>query len=324
MTSEVADHYRGVRVLVLGAGGFIGRTVACRLKNTGADLFIAVRNAGLMSSEFSAVNVVEIDLLDFAAIPDVIRDIAPCIVFNLAGYGVDRSERDENISWRLNAKLPPLLVDVIDSIRASRWEWQRIVHVGSALEYGESNGDLSETTIAQPTTLYGRSKLAGTHALKQRSEALGIPNLTARLFTVYGPGEHPGRLLPALLETARMGASLELTAGVQQRDFSYVDDVSEGLLRLGVARTLPGEIVNLATGRLTSVRHFAETAARILEIPPDRLHFGRLPTRGEEMAHAPVSITRLKEVTSWVPSTSIEEGIKRTMQTVSGIDSGIV
>jgi nucleoside-diphosphate-sugar epimerase len=71
--------------------------------------------------------------------------------------------------------------------------------------------------------------------------------------------------------------------------------------------------VNLATGRLTSVRSFAETAAQVLSVPPERLEFGAIPTRAEEMEHAEVTVERLRRMIGWVPSTAIEDGIRRTL-----------
>ncbi|UCC53279.1 MAG: SDR family oxidoreductase [Anaerolineaceae bacterium] len=160
---------------------------------------------------------------------------------------------------------------------------QDVVHVGSALEYGSISGKLSEDSKPNHTTLCGISKLAGIHALATCCQIHGIKGLTVRLFTVYGPGEHPGRLLPSIMDAAGTGNSLSLTPGRQRRDFTYVEDVAEGLLCLGLSEAKSGEIVNLATGTLTSVRDFAETEARILGISRDALKFGETPTRKEEM-----------------------------------------
>jgi nucleoside-diphosphate-sugar epimerase len=140
-----------------------------------------------------------------------------------------------------------------------------------------------------------------------------MKGLTARLFTVYGPGEHEGRLLPSLLETAKTGKPLRLTAGQQRRDFTYVEDAADGLLRLGLSASEPGEVVNLATGTLNSVRAFAGIAADELEIPPDKLQFGAIPVRGEEMKHSEVSVKRLLLLTSWIPPTTITQGIQKTV-----------
>jgi nucleoside-diphosphate-sugar epimerase len=212
----------------------------------------------------------------------------------------------------------------LSRVPAARWQGQRIVHTGSALEYGTSTGDLSEASTPAPTTLYGQTKLAGTRSLQRDSRSMKLNSVTARLFTVYGPGEHAGRLLPSLLEAARNGNPVDLTEGKQQRDFTYVEDVVEGLLRLGITNTLPGDIVNVATGHLTSVRQFVETAARIMGIPDDHLHFGDLPTRVEEMQHKPVAVHKLKQLTSWIPSISIAEGIKLTCQRTSETRGGNV
>ena len=87
--------------------------------------------------------------------------------------------------------------------------------------------------------------------------------------------------------------------------------MAEGLLRLALAAPDPGDVVNLATGTLTPVRGFVETAARVMGIPGERLRFGALPTRGEEMAHDPVRIERLRRLTGWSPAIGIEDGIAR-------------
>ena len=136
--------------------------------------------------------------------------------------------------------------------------------------------------------------------------------LTARLFTVYGPGEHSGRLLPSLIHAAEAGTAIDLTEGSQERDFTYVEDVAEGLLRLAESDFEPGEVVNLATGRLTSVREFVLTAAEELGLSDEQLRFGALSTRDEEMAHAPVSVDRLAELLGWLLPTSVREGIRKT------------
>jgi nucleoside-diphosphate-sugar epimerase len=70
--------------------------------------------------------------------------------------------------------------------------------------------------------------------------------------------------------------------------------------------------VNLATGRLTAIREFVETAAQVLDIDPERLQFGSFPMRAGEMHHLPVTVQRLDELTGWRPATRIAEGIART------------
>lgn len=313
---EETASYRGVTVAVLGATGFIGRWVARHLSESGADVVAIVRDASALprSTRQALARTVEADLSTKSAVRDAIGVVRPAIVFNLAGYGVDRGERNERLAQTINAELPAWIVETFP-VPDDGWTGQRIVHTGSALEYGEIRGDLAEDSRPNPTTLYGRTKLAGTLAFAQACVNRGMRGLTARLFTVYGSGEHPGRLLPTLMQAARSSESIPMSAGLQRRDFTYVEDVAEGLLRLGHCTTArPGEIVNLATGRLTTVRNFATDAARVLGIRPERLAFGALPTRSEEMEHDPVSIARLRRLIDWVPTTGIADGVARSAE----------
>lgn len=315
------EKYRDKRIIVLGSAGFIGRWVARGLSAAGADLYLPVRNVEAANRVFGAFGIsgeiFETDLMEFEGVRRLIREVRPSATFNLAGYGIDRSEKDEKIAREINSLLPLRLCEAISETKDSEWAGLDLIHAGTAMEYGAARGDLSEDSEMAPTTVYGRTKLGGSSSLAEGSRLHDIRAVTARLFAVYGPGEMPGRLLPALLEMRDSPGDLELTEGRHKRDFTFVEDVSEGILRLGLAACRPGEAVNLATGVLTSIREFAETAARVIGIGAERLVFGALPTRPEEMDHDPVSIVRLKTLTGWSPSTSIEDGVRKTASFVS-------
>lgn len=303
--------YRGVRVMVLGASGFIGRWLSRALAAEGASLHLVVRDGSALGGERGDADVSVADLSRSDAITDVVARARPSVVFNLAGYGVDPTEREPSTAAALNGAMPARLAEAIATHGDRTWAGQQVVHVGSALEYGTAGGDLAESTVATPTTLYGITKLDGTTQLHAAAVRLGVRAVTARLFTVYGAGEHAGRLLPSLVAAAKTAAPIPLTSGLQQRDFTYVDDVVSGLLRLGLLADADQGPVNVATSRLTTVRKFVETAATVLGIAHERLVFGALPTRTEEMHHEPVSIARLRALTGWVPETTIARGLER-------------
>lgn len=315
-TIDVA--YRGVPALVLGASGFIGAWTVRALRARGAAVTVAVRDAARAAAALGEavrdVRVIVADLGRSGAAGQLVDTARPAVVFNLAGYGVDRSERDPALMAALNARLVGELCARIGAEPDHGWAGLRLVHAGSALEYGRVEGRLRETTQVNPTTDYGRTKLQGTRFVQAWGADSGLRAVVARLFTVFGPGEQSGRLLPELVRTARTGVPLGLTGGRQRRSFTYVEDVAEGLLRLGVCAVSPGEVVNLATGRLHSVREFAETAAAILGMDGALLDFGALPDRDDEMWHGEVDVTRLLDLTSWLPPTPLDEGIRRSWE----------
>lgn len=305
--------YRGRTVLVLGGGGFIGQHVVQMLSESGAEVHAVVRPGSPGPAATPHTATLEADLSRRGAISQVISATRPAITFNLAGYGIDPAERNDDLAASINVELVDELVRACGRDADATWPGQHLVHVGSALEYGTAIGDLHEGTTARPNTLYGRTKLAGTTALTAAVSAGTLRGVTTRLFTVYGPGEHAGRLLPSLIAALRTRAALALTAGTQRRDFTYVGDVAEGLLRLGCLADTNIGVVNLATGRLTSVRHFAERAADVIGLPRDLLQFGPVATRPEEMDHDDVSIARLVTLSGWSPPTGIEEGVRAAL-----------
>ncbi len=309
--------YNKTRVLVLGAGGFIGGWTARALHRAGAELCLAVRDVTASSSvlSFHGVrgSVVELDITDFSATRSLLADFRPDITFNLTGYGVDPAERDAPTAYRVNAEAVRRLCQCLMEIQSDRWAGATLVHAGTAAEYGDTGGDLSEDLVPKPSTLYGKSKLLASDCICELA-GRKFRGLSARLFTVYGAWEHRNRLLPVLLNASRTGQTVDLTDANQTRDFTYVEDVADGLLRLGLSGAKPAQVVNLATGRLLSVRAFVETAADILNLQPMQLNFGALPPRGDEMAHEPVNISRLRSLTGWAPVVNIHSGIRRTAQ----------
>jgi nucleoside-diphosphate-sugar epimerase len=230
---------------------------------------------------------------------DLAASTATCvgITCNLIGYGVDRRETDA-LAEAINVDLVRRLRDLVPAAAAgSDWPGLHLVHTGSALEYGAIGGHLAEDAVVNPTTVYGQTKLAATRLVESAVVAGTLRAVTARLFTVYGPGEHDGRLLPSILSARSSTSPVPMTNGLQQRDFTYVGDVAEGLIRAALQPTVPWSTVNLATGHLHTVRDFVTRAEAALGLTPGRFQFGALPTRAEEMAHAAVTVERAR--TGW-------------------------
>ena len=200
--ADLDARYRDVPAVVCGGSGFIGAWVVRALVARGARVDVVVRDAARVLAALPdlsrRIGVRVADLARPGAVTRVLDALRPAVVFNLAGYGVDRAERDAAIMTALNDALVLELATWSASATHQPWSGVRLLHVGSALEYGPVRGHLHESTTPQPTTDYGRSKLAGTGHVARCGERDGAAAVVARLFTVFGPGEHPGRLLPSL------------------------------------------------------------------------------------------------------------------------------
>lgn len=305
--------YAGVRVLVTGASGFIGGWVWRLLAEHGAEVWAAGRDGARLRGSAPAGaggGIAVADLSVPGAMAELIRRLRPAVTFNLAGYGVGRSERDAALSRRVNAGVPAEAARALASAPAERgWDGLRLVHTGSAFEYGCVAGTVDEDTAPVPATRYGRDKLAGTAAVAAARAETGLRAATVRVATVYGPGEHPDRLLPTLLRAARTREAVALTAGEQARDFTWVGDVAEGLLRVGLRGAAPAAL-NLATGRACTVRDFAVQAMRAAGIPPAQVRFGAVPYAPDEVWQGPLDVRRACALLGWLPPTPVADGIR--------------
>lgn len=307
--------------LVFGASGFIGRWVVRELLRGGHHVVGVVRDAGRGRDAFAgwsrAPVLEQADLTTPGEGSALIRRMRPDVVYNLAGYGVDREERDERTAERINHALVTELA--IACAPTGRDPGARLVHVGSALEYGTAGGVLSEAMAPEPTTVYGRTKLAGTAAVSTTARTHGTRGLTARLFTVFGDGEHRGRLFPSLVAAAHQGTELQLTDGRQRRDFAWAGHIADLLVRLSRTPFVPGEIVNVASGRMHEVAEFVRECAAQLRIPAERLQFGALPTRPEEMRHEGVDVQRLRALIGRPATENLAEAIALALRTPLGL-----
>ncbi len=311
MVAENLARLKAQRIAVTGASGFIGRWVARKLSALGLRPSVLVRDVRATAQVFSRFEVhaelVQADLHNETSVQDAIAKVRPQLLFNLAGYGVDRSERDRERAEWINSALPEALAKAM----LEHHEAPRVIHTGSALEYGRAP-QVEETSAPQPFEQYGQTKLEGTLRLQALAQSTALEATTARLFTVYGPGEHDGRLLPTLMQAAEGQEEMALSEGSQKRDFTFVEEVADGLLALAAHKRCE-PIVNMSTGELRTVRAFIEAVAKVFEIPSSRLKFGAIPARPEEMHHGPVPTQRLRALLGWSPQMSPEDGARRTL-----------
>ena len=176
---------------------------------------------------------------------------------------------------------------------AREFDVQRLVVTGSSLEYRPSDAPLTEDAPVEPTTVHGAAKAAATVLYRQAALETGVPVCVLRLFHVYGPWESRHRLLPSAIRAALDGTPLPLTGGDVARDWVFVGDVVDAVLRaVGLDRS--GEVINVGSGQEHSneavVTCVADTIGRPIRdrcrrVPP-RARRRRTPVRGSRQGRA--------------------------------------
>jgi UDP-glucose 4-epimerase len=312
MVSGVADRvdWAGERVLVTGAPGFIGQHLVRRLVGSGARVYAggAPDEAPERVARLPAqAQRLAFDLRDAGVVRTIVAEAAPQIVFHLAAVGATDPGVDPGLALAVNAGGTLHLLDALVG-----QDVRRVVIVGTCYEYGAREA----VEGLDPFNAYAASKVAAWAFGRMYWRAHGLPVVTARLFQVYGPGQPDHTLVPAAMLAALAGADLPMTPGEQERDFIYVDDVVDGLLVAADATGIEGQSLDLGTGQVHTLRrvveHIWSMAGAQGQILPGALRY-----RPSEVMHLVADADRTARLTGWRATTSLESGLRRTLQAIS-------
>jgi dolichol-phosphate mannosyltransferase len=294
------------RVLVTGAGGFVGANLVRRLVSEGHAVTALVspnslrwRLAGLGAvAEFA-----EVDLCDAEAIRTTVRDTQPAWVFHLAAHGAYSWQTDLD---RIMATNFLATMHLVNACRASGCE--AFIHAGSSSEYGFKAQAPSESEAVEPNSAYAVAKAAATSYCGFMARNDGFPAVTLRLYSVYGPMEDPRRLMPALISRGLRNELPPLAGPDVAHDFVEVGDTIDALMR-ATAATRPGSVYNVGTGRQTSLADVVSVARRVLKIESEPAWDSATGRSWD--THSWVADNRkIHDELGWEPSTDLEKGFR--------------
>jgi nucleoside-diphosphate-sugar epimerase len=299
-----------VRALVTGAGGFLGANLVRHLHVAGHEAIALTRPgaaAWRLQEIATEVRVLGLDLGDPAAIERVVATTEPQWIFHLAAHGAYSWQTDLEAMIAVNVAATAAL------LRAARAAGvQALVNAGSSSEYGPKAHAPREDEWLEPNSHYAITKAAGSH-LTALAAAEGLPAVTLRLYSIYGPWEDPGRLVPALVREATRGRLPSLVGPQTARDFVYVEDCCEALLRAAerVAPGGPGATLNIGSGVQTRLEELVDVARGALGVTA-------LPewgTMGQRDWDTNVWVSNPRaalELLDWKAATSLDDGLART------------
>jgi UDP-glucuronate 4-epimerase len=316
------------KVLVTGAAGFIGHAVACRLLTEGwrvvgidnlNDYYdVRLKKARLADlkshAKSKSFSFQKLDLTDRAALMRLVKKARPQVVIHLAAqagvrYGLENPPAylESNLIGHFN------LLEAVRQAGGIR----HLLYASSSSVYGSRKdapfreGD----DVSQPVSLYAATKAADELLTHAWSAQFGLAATALRFFTVYGPWGRPD-MSPMLFAAAILeGRVIPLfNGGDLWRDFTYVDDVVEAVMRLvGQAPKgkIPYAVFNLGNQKPVRMTDFVTALGQVLGKKP---RIARKPWPATEVYQTCADTTRLKKAIAWQPAMPLKKGLEQFAQ----------
>ena len=299
--------------LVTGGAGFIGSHLAEELIRRGqrvrvVDSLITGKRRNL--DHLPGVELLEGDLAD----PDVaVRAIdgVDYVLHQAAIPSVPRSVKDPVTSNRANIDAS---LNVLVAARDAGVK--RLVYAGSSSAYGNTPTlPKHEEMPTNPLSPYALQKLVAEQYCQLFTRLYGLETVTIRYFNVFGPRQDPGSPYSgviSLFSTALLEGRQPVIYGdgEQTRDFTYVANVVDGVLRACTAPEASGEVINVATGGRISLNELLTTMNRIVGTNIEAVY---KPSREGDVRDSQADISKAKRLLGFAPSVGLEEGLRRTL-----------
>jgi nucleoside-diphosphate-sugar epimerase len=281
------------RVLVTGAGGFIGRQAIGPLRERGFDVHTVGRSEG-------------VDLLAPGAATAAVAQARPTHLLHLAWYAEHGRfwTATENLGW-VGASLE--LLQAFAEVGG-----HRAVVAGTCAEYewGLDGRCLELQTPLRPATLYGAAKHGLHEVASAYAREVGLSLAWGRIFFCFGPHEPPGRLVPSVARALLAGREARVTHGTQIRDFIAVEELGDAFAAL-LESTVEGP-VNVASGEAIALRDLIDLIARATG-RPELVRFGAVKPRAGEPAELVADVARLREEVGWRPREPLAAAVGRAV-----------
>ena len=297
---RIGNKMMGRRVFVTGASGFIGAHLCRRLLEEGVDVYALSRTQqGLKDG---GIHWSIGDLTDFSGTGQLMREIKPDLIFNLAGHAV--AARDVQ-------QVPPSLfsnlVGTVSLLTAATEAGCLKVILAGSLEEPENS-----ESGGVPSSPYAASKWACSAYARMFHTLYHLPVSIARVFMVYGPGQKDRlKLVPYVIRSLRDSETPRISSGSRQIDWIYISDVVEGLLSLAAAKGMEGKSADLGSGTLTSTKDLVTRIASLMgsSIQPA---LGAVPDRPLEQVRV-ADVEETYNLIRWRPVVSLNDGLQRTI-----------
>ncbi|MHA1297865.1 MAG: GDP-mannose 4,6-dehydratase [Candidatus Helarchaeota archaeon] len=313
------DFWKGKRVLVTGADGFMGSHLTEKLLNLGAEVSAFVRGSSVTgTTQYKLKNIPHlIDKLKTIITGDIgardsislIMKVDPEYIFHLAADAYVPNSFEHPIEVMETNLIGTL--NVLEAVMNLK-DIKQCVCTSSSEIYGTAQyAPIDEKHPLNGTSPYAASKIAADRYCYAYWNTYGIPIAIIRPFNTFGP-RHTYDVIPKFINLALEGKPLTVYGtGEQSRDFTYVEDMIDAFLIMGGDKRAIGQAVNFGTGIDVSIK---DTAEKIVKYSNSKSKIVFIEKRLAEVQRLICDYSRAKKLFGWEPRVSFDEGLKKNIE----------
>ncbi len=317
----MTNYFEKKRILVTGAGGFIGSELVRQLLDLGASVRPFLRYT----------SNAEMGLLKF--LPRESQEQLELVFGDLRDPdAVDHAAQDVDLIFHLGALISipysyihPVevvqsnVIGTLNVLQACREHGCQLVHTSTSEVYGTAQYvPIDERHPLQGQSPYSASKIGADKLVESYWRAFDVQAVTVRPFNTYGPGQSARAVIPTIITQALMQDEIHLGNLDAKRDFTFVSDTVDGFLRAAASTGVTGETINLGYGEEITIEELAdlviELVGRPVKIVVDE---ARLRPEKSEVMRLQSDNSKAQELLGWEPRIDFREGLARTIDWIS-------
>lgn len=291
-------------ILIAGGTGFIGFHLSKKCIKMNWKVTCISSKKPKKKRKIKKVSYVTCNLINKKNIYKKIKNKYDYVV-NLSGHV---NHKNKIITFDSHYKSVKNLVEFLS--RQNK-QIKKFIQMGSSAEYGGLTKPQKETAKCAAKSFYGKAKLASTNYLIQQHKLKKFPATILRLYQAYGPNQETNRLIPIVINACKKNQDFDCSDGNQFRDFIYIDDVVNAIIKIIKTKNQEGQIYNLGSGEALQVKKIISSISNFFK--GGKPLYGKIKLRKDESKIIYANIDKIKNNLKWKPRVKFKNGLKKTM-----------
>ena len=288
------------KILILGGSGFLGKNLLIKLVKFKRYKITSISNKTLKNlKKIKKISYISCNINNYQKLRKKLKNKKFDFVINFSG-NINHSDKKETFKAHFDC-----VKNIVKYIKLTKSGL--FIQAGSSLEYGENKSPQNEKQICKPLSVYGEAKLLSSKFIMKNLNDFII----LRPYQIYGPHQKKNRLIPITIDSCIKNLKFPCTQGSQKRDFLYIDDFIDLIIKILGSKKINSGIFNVGSGKPIKVKKVILTIVKKIKkgIPL----FGKIKMRKDEKNSLYPNLNKTKKTFKWRPKINFDTGISKTI-----------